>query len=209
MEERIKRLDISKVKQLALPDLAVEETGEGWVSPEEAERRSLQAQAALDLAFKDSEKENPELTHWMAEYQYLVDAGWKWRIAAFIAWSCVPRKLRWPKTQDELATQVLGLTSARQISTWRERHPQIDEMIGLLQTAPLEAHRLSVIKALVESASNANYKNHQDRKLFLEMTGDYTPKQKVEIERGDPDDLSGLSDAELEEMKRRAEERNG
>jgi hypothetical protein len=34
-------------------------------------------------------------------------------------------------------------------------------------------------EALVKNASEADYKTHNDRKLFLELTGDYVPSAKL------------------------------
>jgi hypothetical protein len=166
----------------------------GYVSPDEARRRSMTAQAALHL----SGEETPA---WFDQYQALMTAGWPWRVACYIAWAGSPRIGRWPKTQEDLATQVLGLTSARRIATWRQRNPAIDEMIAIVQAAPLMEHRADVLRALAISAADPDYRHHQDRKLFLEIDGTYTPK--VELKKsGEVEDLSQLSEEELARMER-------
>ena len=109
----------------------------------------------------------------------LLDEGWPPRIAAFIAWASSPRIGRWPKTQDELAHQ-LGLTSDRQFTKWRRASPAIDSLISKLQAAPLLKHRADVFDALIRSASTPDYKHQPDRKLLLEITGDYVPSAKFE-----------------------------
>lgn len=136
---------------------------------------------------------------WRNIYKILREAGWPWRKAVFIAWCASPRKDRWPKTQEELATQVLGLTSDRVFTQWRQKEPQIDDAIATMQAAPLWAHRADVLNALVDSAANSDHRSNPDRKLFLEMTGDYTPKQKVEMSGSlhDGDDLSGMTEKDL------------
>jgi len=113
------------------------------------------------------------------QFLELCHNGWPWRVAAYIAWAASPRQGRWPRTQEELAVLVLGLTSDRQIAAWRKKNPAIDDLISHLQVAPMLAHRADVIQALVVSASDPDYKGHGDRKLYLEITGDYTPTSKL------------------------------
>ena len=144
---------------------------------------------------------------WMSEYMKLREGGWHWRVAAYIAWASSPRKSRVPNTQDELAQQYLGLTSDRAIATWRKKNPVIDEMVSVLQSAPLWDHRADVFAALVENATTADYKTHNDRKLLLEITGDYTPSAKLAAmitKNGlSNNDLADMSDDELLAMARK------
>jgi hypothetical protein len=183
-------------QQLALGlDLdPVDRSEVGYVSPEEARLRSEAARAALALT------DTAEAPAWWEQYQALLDAGWPWRVACYIAWASSPRQARWPKTQDELARQVLGLTSDRQIATWRAKNPAIDELIASLQALPLMDHRADVFRALAVSASTHDHRNNPDRKLFLELTGDYSPRSEVTVNRGigDAADLGELSEAELD-----------
>lgn len=124
-------------------------------------------------------KESVNIPTYYEQFLALMDAGWPWRVAAFIAWAASPKQGRWPKSQEELAQKVLGLTSDRQIAKWRRNNPAIDDMIAKLQVAPMLEHRADVIQALIQSASDPDYKGHGDRKLFLEITGDYTPTSKL------------------------------
>jgi hypothetical protein len=136
---------------------------------------------------------------WLDTYQSLLNSGWRWRVAAYVAWASMPKKKRWPQTQDELAINVLGLTTDRAITTWRKKNPAIDTLIGVLQgNAMLEA-RADAIDALVESASNQSYRNNPDRRLLFQMTGDLVEKSSVNINDGSrlKQDLRGVSDAEL------------
>jgi hypothetical protein len=155
----------------------------------ETELREYQKQvkAAIKKGSSTNDIEEPEeptqLFGWAADFYFLLDHGWPWRVAAYIAWAGSPKVGRWPKTQEELANQVLGLTSDRQIAKWRSENPAIDEMIGMMQAMPLLDHRRDVFEALSTSASDASSKGAQDRKTFLTMTGDYVPHQKVDIER--------------------------
>lgn len=129
-------------------------------------------------------------------------ARWNWREAVFIAWASLPKRLRWPETQEELARQVLGLTNDRTIREWKLKRPEIQERIVLLTGEALMRHRGEVLDALVQVASTPDAKAYSDRRLFLEMTGDYKPGQR--LEHSGPDggpietlDLTGLSDEQL------------
>jgi len=104
---------------------------------------------------------------------------------------------RWPKNQDELARQVLGLTSDRQIYVWRGRNPAIDEVIAAFQAAPLYEHRADIYDALIKSATNPDYKNHNDRELALKMLGDYVPRQDLSIKDARLKELDEMTDEEL------------
>lgn len=113
---------------------------------------------------------------WGADYQRLIQEGWDWRKAVYIAWEASPAMGRQPATQAELATQVLGLKSDRTIRTWRKRHPEIEQTIAALQAAPLLRHRREIFEALVLSATNPDARHHRDRRMALEMLGDYNPR---------------------------------
>jgi hypothetical protein len=166
---------------LELPEVELE-----GVSVEEARLRSEAARGKFENAGFE----------WRAEYLELRNGGWPWRQAAYIAWAASPKGKRNPKTQDDLAQKVLGLTSDRAISTWRKRNPMIDEMVAMLQSAPLFEYRAEIYRALVANAIQPDYKTHNDRKLALEMLGDYIPASKLTAELlkslkgGSLDDLS-------------------
>lgn len=191
----IEQLSLGLQIDEAEPDLS---SGAPLVSPEEAARRSETARQALEIKLGDVKSG----ISWVEDYQRILAARWPWRVAVYIAWASAPKKDRWPKTQTELATKLLGLTSDRVISTWRNRNPAIDELIGLLQAAPLLDHRRDIYDALVASATDPSHKSHQDRKLALEILGDYTPRMEVSDSRKPREDLHQYTDAELEEMER-------
>jgi len=119
---------------------------------------------------------------WWEEFLGLRREGFTWRVAAWIAWAASPARGRWPETQLKLATDVLGLKADRVIAKWRAKDPRIDERIARLQVEPLMRHRRDVIEALVTSASDPDPKSHPDRRMFLEMTGDYQPRGAVQAE---------------------------
>jgi hypothetical protein len=147
---------------------------------------------------------------WLDDYLELIKGGWPWRVAAYIAWASSPRAGREPKTQDELARAHLGLTSDRAISTWRKRNPAIDEMVRVMQAAPLFKHRAEIFTALVAVAVKPEYKSHNDRKLALELMGDYMPARKVlaALSGKIGTDLEEMSDDELAELAASLEDEN-
>jgi hypothetical protein len=149
---------------------------------------------------------------WLDEYLELIKGGWPWRVAAYIAWASSPRVGREPKTQDELARMYLGLTSDRAISTWRKRNPAIDEIVRVMQAAPLFKHRAEIFTALVAVAVKPEYKSHNDRKLALELMGDYMPAHKVLaglLGSAKDGDMSEMPEDELKAIAQAAEEVRG
>jgi len=145
---------------------------------------------------------------WFEEYLKLVELGWSWRVAVYIAWAASPKVDRWPRTMQELATKVLGLRSPRAIYTWRKRHGgTMDQVIAMMQAKPLFDHLNDVIRALTSMAMKEDYKSHADRKLFLEMVGMYTPHSQVDVGVAAENELEGLSEEEL--LRMRGEAVNG
>lgn len=203
MKRPIEKPDPTYLSQLPL-DLTIDDEGEavresnGFVTPDEARLRSETARQVLESGRQTAEGTSPS---WMERYQELRRLGWHWRVACYIAWAASPRVGRWPKNQEELAKQVLGLTSDRQIGTWRQKNPAIDEVVTLLQAAPLFEHRADAFAALIKSATSADYKSHQDRKLMFEMLGDYVPRLRVDQrDVREVENLDDLSDEELDKL---------
>lgn len=133
---------------------------------------------------------------------------WDWRRAVYIAWASMPAARRWPETQRELASEVLGLASDRVIRKWRQADPEIDNRIAKLTAAELLERRADVFHALVEVASMIDPRGYNDRRLFLELIGDYKAKGELALTGGDGGpveilggfDVSKLSDEELEQL---------
>ena len=103
---------------------------------------------------------------------------WNWRQALYIAWMATPKKQREPETQQELA-DLLGLSSTGTFRNWRRTHPEMAERIQALPRERLITHLADVYDALVAVAVSRDPKGHQDRKLFLELVEEYTPKAEV------------------------------
>ena len=173
-ETSITKTDWEELQQIPLGlDIDEDEPGVN-LSTDEARLRSETARLTLDQAGRNPER--------YRRYAELRAAGWSWRVACYIAWASCPLKGRNPATQDELARQVLGLNSDRQVWVWRRKNPVIDETVAIFQAAPLFEHQADLIKALIESAINGDYKSHQDRKMMAEMLGIYVPRLRVEGE---------------------------
>ena len=190
-------------RQLIL-DLDLPEVEMDGVSVEEARRRSESALQAL-------KSKTLETAPWLETFFELLDNGWAWRQAAYIAWASTPKEGRQPATQDELARNYLGLTSDRPIATWRKRNPAILEMIAILQSAPLWEQRADHFKALNDGANKArdDYKFFNYLKLAMEMRRDYIPASQVsaELRKKLTGDLSDLSDEELELIEQALKDR--
>ena len=221
MQDDLKKLQSAEyLEQLSFPeledldvsgpfDILQNHAGQALRDLSDAERKeiSFRAKATFEQA---TMVEQADKCKWFETYQQLSGLQWPWRVACYVAWASSPKIQRWPKTQDELAIEVLGLTSDRVIAEWRKKNPEIDSTIALLQAAPMLAHRADVIEALVKSASDPDHRSHQDRKLFFEMTGDYTPRSRVDVRQStDEDGLAGVSEVELIAAAKRAKERRG
>jgi hypothetical protein len=158
-------------KQIAL-DLDLPEVESDGVSVEEARIRSEAGRKALQIL-----KGTQEQPAWFERFEMLINGGWPWRQAVYIAWASMPKEGRKPETQDELARQVLGLTSDRAISTWRNKNAAIETMIRVMQSAELWEYRADWFNNLVKGMMRAgdDYKFFNHLKLFGEVMGDYVP----------------------------------
>lgn len=181
-------------------DEAEDDARERAITPEEARLISEAAAKGFRDRIERYKGEKSEPPEWIKDFTMLREQGWPWRVACYIAWSSSPKTDRWPATLQELATEILGLKSPRVIYTWRQKYASINTTVAMMQAKPLWEHRRDVIEALVRMAKDPDYKAFNDRKLFLEMTGDYTPKSKLEVGKSAKGDaLDELSDEELRE----------
>lgn len=162
-------------RQLAL-GLELSEVELDDMSIEEARLKSEAGRSAL-FALKGM----PSQPVWFERFEQLLNGRWPWRQAAYIAWASTPKEGRFPKTQEELAKQILNLSSDRAISTWRKKNPAIDTMAALLQSAELWDHRPDAFQQLVEGMKKAgsDYKFVKHLEIFLRMTGDDVPTSQL------------------------------
>ena len=181
-------MTVKRVTQLELENFAI-----GLENAEEAEGKGLLSVAdvrAREMMFvkilqeKGKIDETEVIPSWAEIYHQLLIANVRPRIAAFIAWATMPKKYRWPETQEKLAIEVLGLTSDRAIAMWRKKYPEIDMMISELQAEAMLEYRPGAFHALGTVAADPSYRANPDRRLFFEMTRDYTPRQKIEGDEG-------------------------
>lgn len=134
---------------------------------------------------------------WIGDYLALLQEGWYWRDAIYIAWKGLPKTHRKPENIEELA-KLMGISP----STIKSRLAK-NSAIRVRAAKQVAARAYDVVDdvwdALIASASDPNYKSHPDRKLFMEMTGQYTPKQAIGLglQEDDEEDLSKLSKEEL------------
>jgi hypothetical protein len=133
---------------------------------------------------------------WYEHYLKLIYGGWPWRVAVLIAWLSMP-KPRWPATQQQLATQVLGLASDRQISVWMAKNPAIAAQVRDVQFALVWNELGDVLAAGVTVAKTLDYKGRGDREMIYKMAGLLSDKTEVEVfDKSGNVDLSKLSFAE-------------
>lgn len=200
--EQAKNEFLAQSEQLHLIILDDEGNAKKLISPDEALAISSVARDKLDGG--DAEK-----ITWLEDYLILREKyGWDWRVAAYIAWETTPASERYPKTQQALATEILGLTSDRTIRTWREKNPAIDAVIGIYRASPLLKYRDRALHTLGTMAAERDTRANSDRRLFFEMTRDYTPRQDVNAVVAPAITSDEMSQAQAKAKKLR-EELNG
>jgi hypothetical protein len=182
-------------------DDSADDASERAITPEEARqiseaaRSALEAKAGKGLGASLAPLRAPD---WFQDYLMLIEHGWPWRVATYIAWASSPKNGRKPETLQDLARDVLGLKGPRVIYTWRIKYASIDTVVAMMQAAPLFEHRRDVLQALTAMAKKEDYKAHNDRKLYLEMTGDYVPRSVVGVGKmAKGGAIENLSDEEL------------
>ncbi len=149
---------------------------------------------AAQAVFEGKHEGDPD---WLLYYDLVKPPhNWPWRKAAYIAWIVQPKDRREISTEGAFAVKELALTSARTIRDWKA-DPNFIGFIRDISKSVLLSARLDIFGALVASASNDNPRNHADRKLALEMMGDYVPRQTVRVGSELPDSMAEMSTDEL------------
>lgn len=166
--------------QLALEGIDEAVENDLHLSVEEINARSERSLVDLrSLRVQDPVTGDQHPPRWMGLFQELLEGGWPWRVAVYIAWSAQAKGNRWPETQDELAIKCLGLTSDRVFSTWRKRNPHIIEVIGMLQAAVVFDALPGTYDAMIKVAHTADYKGVRDRELHYKIAGILSDKLEV------------------------------
>ena len=101
-----------------------------------------------------------------------------WKIWSLIAWETMPAPMKDPPALKEFAASIN--TSVRTLwnyrnKTWGDK-TTVGEAIVVVRESSTWHAREEVMKALITVAKRPDPKAHPDRKMFLEMTGDYPPR---------------------------------
>lgn len=151
-------------------------------TPGQAESRSAYKHMEELLDEQIRRKESPS---WWQDYLELRAEGWDWRKAVYIAWAASPAQVgqmpRWPETQEKLAREVLGLSSDRVISKWKQKHPELQLRIEQLAASPILKNLREIVDAMVTLAKTPDHNTFNDRRMALEIAGIYKPKQRQEL----------------------------
>jgi len=143
---------------------------------------------------------------WLDVYHELRAEGWVWRQAIYIAWLAMPAQKREPKTQQKLATEVLGLASDRRLREWKRENPAVLETSIQLYRNRFFAAIPAVLEALVESASKPDGRNSAtDRRTFIGMVGG---EDQFAQREALPEDLGAMATEELQRKVRALEAGN-
>ena len=132
----------------------------------------------------------------------LIAAGLTWRKAYYVAWRIVPKSMRQPKTLEELATDVLGLGSARTIRKWHQKDPQIEEFIAKWRLKPVMDRLSDSLDAMFAVAAKHTPEGNRDRRLHFEIAGIIKVRQRLEMmgEGGGPIQIKNLEDEYQRDM---------
>ena len=161
--------------------------------PEELEGREQQdfghseELAAFEFALRD--------LPWAHVYASMVAAGFKWREAAYVAWTVQTKENRVPESHAELAT-LLGCGKGKIVRLGRD--PRLSAMqIKFAQLAYMQALP-DIVDASIQVASNPSYKSTPERNNIINKVLNLgTDTLNLRLADGDKGDLSELSDADL------------
>lgn len=135
---------------------------------------------------------------WQDEYAYFRSKGFTFREAAVIAWLCMPKTQRQPATKAELG-EMLGLSGTATIRKI-ELKESVQAVVFSMSQARLLPHLASVDDALVNAASDPNYKNNQDRKTFYQRLGMLKEQHEVGVKDVQETALRQMTEEELRQL---------
>lgn len=96
--------------------------------------------------------------------------GNSWALAAFAVWRALPKIMRQPKTQSELAT-LLGFTSEQVFYKWMRQYPDLFARSSSGLQVMIREFLPDVLWASIRSATGDGAQGFQDRKLLMAMGG--------------------------------------
>lgn len=137
-------------------------------------------------------------------YHRLIEQGWRWQKAAFMAWRASPRRHRQPATQAELA-EILGYASDAIFRRWLnkpEQGPLMKQVINQARRTVFEINLADVDHVTIERAASFEGST-ADRKLYYDI------RERLADEAGGGetgDDFSDYSDEELQAEIERLEQ---
>ena len=116
-------------------------------------------------------------------YQDMIEAlaqegrrgGNAWALAAYAVWRAMPRALRQPRTQADLA-HLLGFTSEQVFYKWMRQHPDLFVQSSSGLRAMIHEFLPDVLWASISSATHDGAQGFQDRKMLLSIAGMTTDK---------------------------------
>lgn len=181
-----------------------------------AEVRQAKFEGAQQIAFGfdlvDDTRPGPErlaevgVSGYQELFTRLVEQGWHWKKAAFMAWRAAPRDSRQPSTQGELA-RMLGYQGDKIFRVWLNKPDQGPLMLKIIDQAAklvFQSHLADVDWVTIQQAKHPESATGQ-RELFYkryrELVGE-TPAAGGQA----GDDLDGLGDEELERELARLEQ---
>ena len=119
-------------------------------------------------------------------YHMLTAEGWDRSKALYMAWKAhhplIRERSGLPILQKDFFTQVLGYSSDNAVRQWRKKTywPQLAERMDTIMNDVLKDYTPVVLYANAQLAARPDPKTFPDRKLYLEMVGEYTPKSLQE-----------------------------
>ena len=111
-------------------------------------------------------------------------------LAAYATWWNMPRQVRQPRSQIELA-HLLGFADDDLFRKWRPRYPDLfsDERTKSVVERLVLDNTLDIIQARIDVATGGGSQGHQDAKMLLEMAGVYRPKTEMTLPGQDGDKM--------------------
>lgn len=150
--------------------------GDGFTAPANAPGQAVSRMSKAELDAWIVAQEAPPA--WLDLYDELLAEGrWDWRKCLYVAWSCLPTRLRWPGTVAELA-DLMGLRNTATIRHWRRNDETIEKAIRDNRVHLVHDHVGDLLQASIDCAVTDGPQGHQDRKMLLEVAGIYRPPKQ-------------------------------